>query len=301
MDDIARPENYQSVFESHDMAVKAYMANAMNDQIGADPSPDVPYLVVNGVKRYLAATQRENNKVYGSFPRFKPGLVDPKDYKDTSLLNFIKKRYNQSSQSSCVGHGTVAGCDIAIAISGQTPVILSPCFTYGLVNGGRDNGANTGEGVQSTIEVGCCLESTVGPMQIWKSRFPAAAFTEAKRFRMLETEAVSTFAEVCSAIMYARPVVIGTFVGNRFNPDGQGILPDLVGRTGGHCMCVVGIKFLKGTWYLEVLNSWGADWGVNGVCYMPISYVEKYTDMFEGYAMKTSAIDPQDSVKPLAA
>lgn len=301
MDDIIRPDTYQSAFESHDMAVKAYMANAADDVIGDTPSPDVPYIMVNGIKRYLAATKRENNKIYGAFPKLKPAVIDPKDYKDVSLLNFIKKRYNQSSQSSCVGHGVIAGVDIAWAMSGQTPQIFSPCFTYGLVNGGRDNGANTGEGVQSTVEVGCCLETTVGPMQIWKSRFPQAAFTEAKRFRMLGTEACDTFEEVCTAIMYARPVVFGTYIGNRFNPDSEGFVPELQGQTGGHCMVVVGIKYAKGRWWLEVLNSWGADWGVNGVCYLPVSYVEKYRDMWEGYALRVTGIDPNDSVKPLAA
>lgn len=301
MEDIVRPDHYTSEFESHDLAVKAYTADAANDVIGDTPSADIPYVLVNGEKRYLAAHKRENNKIYGSFPKLKPALVDPKDYKDISLLNFIKKRYNQSSQSSCVGHGVIAGVTIAHNMSGQTQQVFSPCFNYGLVNGGRDQGANTGAGVRASAEVGSCLESTVGPMQIWKSRFPANAFEEAKRWRMVDTETVDNFAEVCSAIMYGRPVVFGTYIGNRFNPDGEGFVSELQGTTGGHCMCVVGLKYAKGRWWLEVLNSWGANWGVNGVCYMPASYVEKYRDMWEGYAMRVAGIDPQDTVKPLAA
>jgi C1A family cysteine protease len=94
--------------------------------------------------------------------------------------------------------------------------------------------------------------------------------------------------------MLGRPVSFGIEIGNRFEPDGQGIIPDQSGRGGGHCMCAVGLKQIGSRWYLKVQNSWSTQWGLAGYCFMPESYFQGG----DNWAVITNADDPLDPNVP---
>lgn len=82
---------------------------------------------------------------------------------------------------------------------------------------------------------------------------------------------------ICQAIVDKHPVVIGIRVPPSFHrvgssgewyPEQSEIDDPMNDDFGGHAMTVVGYDDDKNGGSFIVLNSWGEDWGENGVCYM---------------------------------
>ena len=78
------------------------------------------------------------------------------------------------------------------------------------------------------------------------------------------------------SIKYARsqnlPVAFGTMIYNNFSPGEKFIIPLPSGEMlGGHALIIIG--FSDKTRLFTVLNSWGANWGDNGKCYMRYEHI----------------------------
>lgn len=198
---------------------------------------------------------------------------------------------------NCVGHGAVAGFAVSFARSGQRPRRFSPCFVYAQINGGADRGAVVADALDELRQTGVCLESTVGPGRIWKRDLPAAAYDEAKRYRVEQAYQLRSFDEVVAATLLGFPVVFGVEIGQRFEPDADGFVPDRAGGGGGHCMCGVGPRQRGGRWYLTTLNSWSRRWGAGGYCHLPESYFDGDVDAF---AVQAAREDDRDDDEPPA-
>lgn len=255
----------------------------------------LPALDVGGERRVLACLPKYPTSRFAAY-RGRIETMPRSEWKETSWRQFVLRIMDQNGQGSCVGHGSIAAKEIARGIAGMTPRRLSPCFTYGLINGGRDNGAVVSDAWDALYTSGSCLESTVGPKNIYRRNFPQAAFDEAKRFKGFQSESISTFDELCTAIQLGEGgVSFGIEIGNSFDPDNQGIIPRQRGGGGGHCMCALGLKQINGSWYLEVQNSWG-NWGLNGYCWMPESYFDDGD--LDAWLIAVEAEDPQDTDGP---
>lgn len=257
----------------------------------------LPYVEQGGHRRILAALPRRQTygarrfrDVYGVIPRSSWQEVDFSAVVPHWILD-------QDGTGSCVGHGSCTAFTYGWLLGGATPQEFSACFLYGLINGGSDNGAVVGDALQALKTTGICLLSQVPEGKIYKRDFPQDAFTTAARFKISDAVDCPSFDEIGSALMMRRPVSFGVEIGQAFEPDGSGVIPDQRGGGGGHCMCAMGLKQINGKWHLKVQNSWGEKWGLQGFCYMPESYFQGG----DNWAVEFAAEDPQEENVPPAA
>lgn len=253
----------------------------------------LPFLNIGGEARVLACLPTPAELVTGMKVAALPP-VPQSEWREMSLRNFAADVYDQDGQGSCGGHGTVAAYSISRHVAGMLHQRLSPCFVYGNVNGGSDRGSAIGDLAQELAGKGTCLESTVGPKQIWARYYSQAAYQEALRFRAARVEAIQgdLFAGIAASLLENQPVVFGVNVGRSFDPDARGVIPDAAGGGGGHCMAAIGLKQIGGKWYIETQNSWGHQWGQEGFCYMPDSYFRG--GWAEAFRILASVDDPQE-------
>jgi hypothetical protein len=213
-----------------------------------------------------------------------------------SLLVTRRNKSVLVSGNSCVGHGSWGGFTAAWYQGGGTRLEFSPVYVYGCINGGRDGGAIVSDSMDSLVNRGICLESTVPEGQIYHSRYPKDADTEAQRFRAGRVLHTSTFDEMGSALQLFKPVVFGITIGNGFNNlNDEGVCGFGFG-IGGHCLFARGMKKLKsGQWAFLVQNSWGPGWGQKGNCYL----VERhFPGRSDSYAIESVLEDPQETRVP---
>jgi hypothetical protein len=254
----------------------------------------LPYVEQGGHRRILACLAPTRSY---AFPRFASPILPRDQWKECSLRSLGAKILDQNGHGSCVGHGSCSAFTYAWRYRNASPHDFSACFLYGNINGGSDNGAVVGDALESLQSTGICLESEVPENDIFSRDFPRSSYDTAKRFKIEQAYHIETFDEIATAVQLGFAVSIGVEIGQAFEPDGQGVLPELSGGGGGHCMCVLGLKSINGRWYLEVQNSWGASWGAGGFCWMPESYFRGQTDH---WAVQACAEDPQEPVEPPA-
>lgn len=218
-----------------------------------------------------------------------------------SLKPYIAGIKDQDGFGACGGHALASGGEVLVNKSGAHPsmVSLSAWFAYSLINGGRDGGVSVQDGLKSLQTYGTCLDASVKYGTYQKSKIGKAAFEEALRFRLFDGYLCSTFDEIGSAIQYGDPVVIGIFIGNRFEPNSAGVIPEWDGsNVGGHAMLVVGSLLINGKWHLETVNSWRETWGLNGTCYIPESYFKGQGWPADCIALQSPTWDPLASLPP---
>jgi len=217
---------------------------------------------------------------------------------DLEEQGWVPATYDQDGHGSCVGHGAATAFGMAWYLAGHARHRFSACYTYSLINGGRDQGAIVSDALEAMQRKGVCLETTVGPGKIYRSHYDAArADEEAARFKPDQWARLDTFDEIMTAIMLGLGgVCFGAMLGRAFEPDSRGVIPDRRGSGGGHCMAVTGAKKIDGRWYAKIKNSWHDRWGVAGSAYMP----ESYFDYPDAWLVTAPKADPQDTTKPPA-
>lgn len=73
--------------------------------------------------------------------------------------------------------------------------------------------------------------------------------------------------DIALAVAYKGPVVIGVnWFSGMYDADPGGFIHKSGQYLGGHCTLIFGVDIAGG--YYKILNSWGRDWGLNGVCYL---------------------------------
>src|SRR6202008_2669113 len=99
-------------------------------------------------------------------------------------------------------------------------------------------------------------------------------------------------------IAQGAPVVIGMAVGGTFEEmnGNKSWIPteedyNNKDQFGGHALCVIGYDDNLDGGSFQIMNSWGEDFGVNGLFWMPYEHFEKFTN--EAYGLY-----PLESKKP---
>lgn len=172
---------------------------------------------------------------------------------------------DQGQTGSCVGHGGCTAFTLAWMGQGEDLVRFSPCYLYGNINGGRDQGADIGQTIQSLQTQGICLETTVPEGMIFRKKFPGTADAEASKYKLIEAYQTSDPADVATAYQMGYSIADSVMVGRTFmNIDKNGVVGVDRGP-GNHCVAGAGMKKLPdGTWAYLHQNSWGTSFGNGG-------------------------------------
>ena len=206
-------------------------------------------------------------------------VIPRSEWKDISFRSLFRGDnasptvLDQDGLGACAGFSGCQATQLCRQLEGQPYVALSPGFLYSLCNGGRDSGASLSDIIQTLRDVGVCKASTVKPLEWKKRNIPQAAYDEAANYKIEEFYDCPGFDTVVSAIQRGFFVQIGVYVGSNFDTDDQGIIPKRRGGAGGHALCVVGFKWINSLPYLELVNSWTANWGLGGFGFLPESYL----------------------------
>jgi hypothetical protein len=220
----------------------------------------------------------------GANPRFRVwGTVDecptiPRSlWRECSLRHKVWEVCNQSSQNSCCPTATRGAAQILREINGLKRVRLSQGSLYGQIAGGRDQGANIMDALEAMMDVGICPDSIIDEYDWQGKKYPVNWKDEAAKYRILEAWDCSTFDDLVSAVQTSIPVVFGV------NWAGGG----------GHAICAIGYKDGK----VEILNSWGTDWGDGGFGYLSESQCRAITS-YGAFAVRAVTIPSGEDLPP---
>ncbi len=231
-----------------------------------------------------------------------------------SLLRFAPDRQNQGQQGSCVAWSSVyaARTIVEAASTGQSGnnTAYSPAFVYNQIGLEGCQGAYIQNAMEFMTNKGVVAYNDFPYSDQDCSRQPNnALWNKASQNKMLgftrltdgeSTQGISIRA-IKEHLAKDAPVVIGMMVGGSFMQEMKGKelwTPTDEDRSqmgfGGHAMCVIGYddrrvaKYANGETYagaFQIMNSWGDDWGVNGVAWVG------YAD-FKEFVREAYGIDP---------
>ncbi|MBK7568235.1 MAG: peptidase C1 [Bacteroidetes bacterium] len=240
---------------------------------------------------------------YDATEIFEPPLTDNAKNplpESISLLKYAPERKNQGSQGSCVGWGSAYAARTILEAqrTGKDPdqIAFSPAYLYnqiGLENcqGAYINNAMDvmkNEGLISLREFPYtdqdCERKPTSSQKQEASQYKMTGFN-----RLTEGDAKGVGQEKIDLVAIKQnlaqgaPVVIGMMVGGTFMQPMMG--KDIWNPTdndlnmngfGGHCMCVIGYDDYKEGGAFQIMNSWGNDWGNQGVAWIPYNVFEKF-------------------------
>lgn len=225
-----------------------------------------------------------------------------------SLLQYAPKRLNQGQQGSCVAWASAYAARTILEAqrTGRDPnsVKFSPSFMYNQISLDKRTcqGSYIKLAMDNMMGIGAVpfndfkyddRTCSTEPSQQLKAKAQAYKI---KGFQRL-TEEDNTYAarEMLSMkqnLAKGSPVIIGMMVGGSF-------MRDMAGREvwiptnadydqrgfGGHAMCVIGYDDYKEGGAFQIMNSWGTDWGVDGVGWV------RYTD-FKAFNIESYGLYP---------
>jgi Papain family cysteine protease len=222
-----------------------------------------------------------------------------------SLLRFAPTRGNQGQQGSCVAWSSAYAAQTIVmsAASGQDPnrIVFSPSYLYNQI---RLEGCQ-GSYIQRAMEA---MQRNGGlPLADYPyndqdcEKEPNSSQVAAGRQNLIHGFTRITNGDNPDQISIRgikehlnknAPVAIGMMVGQSFMNDmmgrelwtPQGMDESQMGM-GGHAMCVIGYDDRKFGGAFQIMNSWGSEWGKNGVAWV------RYGD-FKNYVREAYGIDP---------
>ena len=211
--------------------------------------------------------------VRGSFPM------------SVDLRQHMPAPQDQGDIGSCVAHSVTAALRFIRIKAGVPDVPLSRLqsyYDYREIEGtvGEDAGGEIRNAIKCAAKIGIAAED------LWPydaDRFcimpPNEAYTIARPLRGLAYERVPvSMRSLKLALARGFPVVVGLSLYESFESaavEKTGVVPmpklKTEGMVGCHAMVCVGYGQRLG--YFTVRNSWGADFGVGGNCFIPESYL----------------------------
>jgi hypothetical protein len=203
-----------------------------------------------------------------------------------SMADSVKIRRNQLDRGACGPHA-VCFCVEKLCADLGIEVNLSPLFVYWVTRYlmgtlSEDSGVNNRDLAKAVTGYGVCIEDLwlyAGSMFEKPSR---TAFQEAMH-RQLKLGGYGWAKNVDEARgvldILGKPLVMAIPIYESAQSDEvarTGIIPMPNTKTerllGGHDIAETGYNDDMGDGHLEFVNSWGADWGRNGVGYLPYGY-----------------------------
>lgn len=206
-----------------------------------------------------------------------------------SLEKYAPKRLNQGMQGSCVGWGSAyAARTILEAVrTGKDPntIAFSPSYLYNQIGLQGCQGAYLNEAMdvmkgqgllpfsQFPYNENDCETKPSNTQKQQASQYKMPGYNRLTQgdAQGIGNEAVDMLA-IKQNIAQGAPVVIGMMVGGSFMDGMMGNEIWIPSQSdynmrgfGGHCMSVIGYDDYKEGGAFQIMNSWGPEWGKNGI------------------------------------
>lgn len=217
------------------------------------------------------------------------------EFTSSTLKSFVPPIKNQGGYSTCVGWATayygrtilesrLYDVQDSLTIAKGT---FAPVFTYLHSNVENDyncqGGAYIGKAMEAMVEKGVPYYEDYSVM--CDTEIPENLYGSAERFKIKDFARIFGSDEseefkvdgVKRSLLNGNPVVIGFMVDNAFQSAKNVYVPDNLGTTGGHAMCVIGYDDDKYGGSFEIVNSWGPTWGNEGFMWIRYSDFAEYT------------------------
>lgn len=251
------------------------------------------------VQNLLSTGLNMDQKVYDKAEVFEPladNVKNPLPEK-VSLLKFAPTRKNQGQQGSCVGwaSGYAARTILFAKQTGKKPnqVRFSPSYVYNQIALENCQGAYMNNAMNLMLKKGALPYSDFAYNENTCSNKPSSSqVNDALKYRTKGfnrlTKSGSNYKTDLLAIKQnlsqGAPVVIGMMVGGSFMKymNGKKIWQpnksDYQQRGfGGHAMCVIGYDDYYEGGAFQIMNSWGEDWGKDGIAWVKYNDFDFFT------------------------
>jgi C1A family cysteine protease len=197
-------------------------------------------------------------------------------------VNNLPKVYDQKDNGDCVANA------ICYVVLQQTNNRFQPSrlFNYAIsrildrTSLNEDIGTTIQSATKALRKYGCCSEN-IFPYSIDVFTFPTIqAFQSSKQFSSFKSTTISqNINNIKSALQsFNTPIIFAilifpSFLTPEVKKTGLVPLPNLKKEksNGGHCLTMVGFNDNNSTFICA--NSWGSQWGLNGYCFIPYSYI----------------------------
>lgn len=214
-----------------------------------------------------------------------------------SLEEYCPPRLNQGKQGSCVGWSSAyaARTILHARATGSDPydVTFSPSYVYNQIALPGCQGTYLQRAMELMQRGGALPFSRFAYNENSCSKKPsrmemsAAASYKTKGFNRLTKggdDYRTDLLAIKQNLAQGAPVVIGMMVGGSFMRDMMGrrlYIPDRSdysgSRLGGHAMCVIGYDDYYEGGAFQVMNSWGEEWGEDGLFWMRYNDFDYFT------------------------
>lgn len=222
-----------------------------------------------------------------------------------SLLRFAPDRLNQGQQGSCVAWSSAYAAQTVLtaAATGSDPnaIRFSPSYLYNQIRLEGCQGSYIQRAMDAMSKNGGVPLSQYPYTDQDCERMPSGSDVSKGRQNLIHGFTRLTDGDNINSISVRAvkehlakdaPVVIGMMVGGSFMQEMMGRevwRPQGMDRSqmgfGGHAMCVIGYDDRKEGGAFQIMNSWGPEWGKNGVGWV------RYGD-FKEFVREAYGIDP---------
>ena len=182
-----------------------------------------------------------------AWPRGDFAVIPQRDWADyltgqdaVDLALMVKVILSQGSVGSCGSEGLTQALMISRAFTSQEHETLNPWFMYHTTSGGSDRGSSLPDNVQFAMKYGVASEVVWPRSKGWRATPSETAYTDAKKYVLLELYQVRNWEEFGTALLSGWPVYFGY---------------------SGHA--IVAVKLLSTSRFVYA-NSWSAEWGDKG-------------------------------------
>ncbi|MEM6629016.1 MAG: C1 family peptidase [Bacteroidota bacterium] len=228
-----------------------------------------------------------------------------------SLLEFAPPRGHQGTQGSCVGWASAFAARTILHSrqTGQSPeaVVFSPAYLYNQIALQGCQGSYLVDAMKSMKQNGglpwgqfrydersCGRQPSSSEIQVGR-RYQITGYN---RLSYGASNYKTDLAAIRQNIAQGAPVVIGMAVGGTFMYDMMG-RPDWKPRRdeysergfSGHAMCVIGYDDNRNGGSFQIMNSWGPEWGENGVAWVSYRDFDHFTKEAYGLHPMGSSTD----------
>ena len=224
----------------------------------------------------------------------------------TSLLKYCPERKNQGRQGSCVGWSSAYAARTILhsRATGDDPdeMAFSPSYLYNQIALPGCQGSYIQYAMEAMKRRGLVPFKNFGYDPSTCSVAPRAEHHQlAQNYRIKGFNRLTLdgnnykidMAAIKQNLVQGAPVVIGMKVGQSFMQGMRGrdvwqpSRQDFSGRgLGGHAMCVIGYDDKKYGGSFQIMNSWGRQWGRDGIGWV------RYPD-FEGFVLEAYGLYPE--------